>query len=111
MLNAKANFLFFCMIVVAMGAAAQFQGAKRLSLLQPQAAKKPVNTGYLFHAPIISVSSMVKPLPAIAGNFYSNNLGFFCKQEIKMDKAAKISLRFRLGSVADCDRLEGKGRG
>ncbi len=40
--------------------------------------------------------------------FYSTQLGFFCRQEIKVDKLTKISFRFRLGSVEACDRLEGK---
>lgn len=48
--------------------------------------------------------------PLLPGNFYSRQLGFFCKQEIKMDKATKIAFRFRLGSVEQCNRLEGKNR-
>ena len=36
--------------------------------------------------------------------------GFFCRQELKWDKALPFGLRFRAGSSADCDRLEGKRR-
>lgn len=47
-------------------------------------------------------------VPVVAGNFYVTQLGFFCKQEIKLEKITKIPFKFRLGSVESCDRLEGK---
>ena len=47
---------------------------------------------------------------SINSNFYSNHVGFFCKQEIRLEKKIKIPFKFRLGSVSECDRLEGKGR-
>lgn len=62
---------------------------------------------------IISLAPPVKILlhkPVLAPDFYSKQLGFFCRQEIKMDKAIKIPFRFRLGSVEQCNWLEGKRR-
>ncbi len=44
----------------------------------------------------------------LPGDFYVKQLGFFCKQEIKIDRATKINLRLRLGSLEQCDWLEGK---
>lgn len=39
---------------------------------------------------------------------YLTNLAFFCKQELKIEKALRVPLRFRVGSLADCNFLEGK---
>lgn len=61
----------------------------------------------LLKKPLVSVTTYKPFLPA---DFYSKQLGFFCKQEIKMDKAIKIPFRFRLGSVEQCNWLEGKRR-
>jgi hypothetical protein len=44
----------------------------------------------------------------IAPNFYSSNLAFFCRQEIKIEKAIKIPFKLRLGSVQTVDYLEQK---
>ena len=43
------------------------------------------------------------------GTTYVNNLGFFCRQELKMDKVLAIPIRFRLGSREYVDWMEGKG--
>jgi hypothetical protein len=44
----------------------------------------------------------------LPSNFYSLNLGFFCRKDLQVQNAIKVPLHFRLGSVADCDALEGK---
>lgn len=36
------------------------------------------------------------------------HLAFFCRLEVKMEKASKMPVRFRLGSVPYVDQLEGK---
>jgi hypothetical protein len=50
----------------------------------------------------ISASMLITP------TFYCDNLGFFCKQEIKIQKLIKFPFKFRLGSVQYVDYLEGK---
>jgi len=37
---------------------------------------------------------------------YVNNLGFFCRYELKMDKVLAVPIRFRLGSKEYVDRIE-----
>ena len=47
-------------------------------------------------------------LRVLPSNYYSCNMGFFCKKEWQVEKAIKIPVRFRLGSVSYCDAMEGK---
>ncbi len=47
----------------------------------------------------------IRMLPA---NYYAANLGFFCKKEIQIQKAIKLPVKFRLGTVEYTDKLEGK---
>jgi hypothetical protein len=50
-------------------------------------------------------SGLPAPFPA---DFYSNNIGWFCKQESRFEHSTGLPLRFRLGSKEVVDWLEGK---
>jgi hypothetical protein len=39
---------------------------------------------------------------------YTRNLAFFCRQELKLEKALRIPVRMRMGSLKQCNYLEGK---
>jgi hypothetical protein len=47
-------------------------------------------------------------LKGIPENYYLQNIGIFCKQEWKFEKTIKIPLRIRVGSLQQCNWLEGK---
>lgn len=48
------------------------------------------------------------PLCVVPPNYYASNLGFFCKKELQMQKSVKMPVKFRLGTVEYCDKIEGK---
>jgi hypothetical protein len=48
------------------------------------------------------------PVKIIAANYYSQHLGFFCRRELAVEKAVRVALRIRLGSLQQCNLLEGK---
>jgi hypothetical protein len=89
--------LFICMIFVATGAFSQEKNA--YNKIKPFANLAFTN----FFA-----QSSYLPKTIIPGNFYTQQLGFFCKKELKFEAMTKIPLKIRLGSVAHCDWMEGK---
>jgi hypothetical protein len=110
----KAKILIFSMIFVANGAFCQQKlsfhpGNKRVAGSFMACSKgydaKPtfVNIKYQDAA-----GNKLQGFSLLSADHYSSQLGYFCKQEIKFEKATRIPLKFRLGSVQQCDWLEGK---
>ncbi|MBI5916396.1 MAG: hypothetical protein HY842_13550 [Bacteroidetes bacterium] len=46
--------------------------------------------------------------PYLPAAWCYHDLAFFCKLEVKMEKAVRFPVKFRLGDVEYVDRLEGK---
>lgn len=122
----KAKILFFCMIFVGSSAFCQKAALKTAADAGFFKIKSTGPGGYLrdrnlsFH-PTIQKRNMHparngKPVfllnpvscPVLRADHYTRNFGFFCKQELQFEKATKIPLRFRLGSLSYTDYLEGK---
>ena len=45
---------------------------------------------------------------SIQKDFYVKNFGFFCRKELQLEKSVRFPVRLRLGSLEQCNTLEGK---
>jgi hypothetical protein len=54
------------------------------------------------------INLMGQPTFSIAKDLSVKHLAFFCRQELMVEKSIKVPLRFRVGSLAQCNALEGK---
>ena len=50
----------------------------------------------------------INAVTAVRKDLYTNNFGFFCRKEWQLEKSTRIPLRFRLGSLEQCNILEQK---
>jgi hypothetical protein len=48
------------------------------------------------------------PTMSIPANRVVTQFGFFCRRELELEKTIHLPLRFRLGSLEYCNKLEGK---
>ena len=80
-------------------------------------AKAPKKDGLLMHhltpVNLIAFNSLASDSETqltriIPSDFSTCRYGFFCKQEMKIEKATKLPLRIRLGSLQQSNYYEGK---
>ena len=65
-----------------------------------------------FHLNAVKTLSVVLPRTLnneqmLPQNYYTQHLGFFCRQELKMQQA-KVPITFRVGTMEQCNKLEQK---
>lgn len=122
----NAKILFFCMIFVGTAAFGQKKEVVNVPDFRLYTTSNQIDTFHFRSLRLVKITdkyftgflkksfpSVCKPeifsrQPVIAGNFYTQNFGFFCKKELQLEKLTKVPFKFRLGSVQQCDWLEGK---
>ena len=57
---------------------------------------------------IFAQSMATGSLFAVPPDIYYSQSGIMCKMEWQVEKATHVPFRFRLGSLADCNAIEGK---
>ena len=61
-----------------------------------------------FVSPRSVFTSLQHVKPPVSADFSICNFGFFCRKELVIEKATRIPLRLRLGSLQQCNYYEGK---
>jgi hypothetical protein len=62
----------------------------------------------VFYEKTIPQRAILSPLFSPAPEFQADEMAFFCRIELQLDKWARRNIRFRLGSVDYVNYLEGK---
>jgi hypothetical protein len=50
----------------------------------------------------------LRPAYTLTPDYYTQHMGLICKKELALEKVTRMPLRFRLGSLQQCNYLEGK---
>ncbi len=99
------RFLMICMIFAASPAFSQHPGV----LLPYIVSNHPLHTSNFFTSlPAKQVPAVPFSFMMVHPAFYVQHWGKMCAWEWKLEQRIKLPVKLRLGSVTECNRLEGK---
>ena len=76
--------------------------------LQAQSLQRNINHPSTVMLQSADSTTVKKHVFSMNGDYYVRNLSFVCRQEWKLEKATRLPLRIRVGSLQQCNYLEGK---
>ncbi|MFK7935453.1 MAG: hypothetical protein AB8G22_18200 [Saprospiraceae bacterium] len=74
---------------------------RKQAFFQKNTTKQPQPLSTFFHPNLSNSKNQYRA-------WSYEELAFFCKIEVQMEKAAKLPIKFRLGEVQQVERMEGK---
>lgn len=109
--------LFFCFLSQCLLAQITVStNSKNYNFFQKQLLEKPQSINFIQQIELFTLKlNQNEPIPLWRHSptrmplaYAYKDLAFFCKIEVQLEKAAKLPVKFRLGSVDYVDFLEGK---
>lgn len=97
--NSLKNLFLPCRTLISIDSKNSFLSFSNKKFASELNTKKMVADGENFHPAFFS---------DIPENLATCDYGFFCRQEIKVEKLTNIPIRLRLGSLEECNYYEGK---
>src|ERR1700712_1289833 len=97
----------FCGFLTIFFLSAFFSTAQKVSYVLPITANRPspVTLSALTKNQK-EILSEPRSLSIVNQSYYTQHMGFMCKKELALEKITRVPLRFRLGSLQQCNSLE-----
>jgi len=107
--NKICGFILFLLFSCLFSSAQNITSLKLSYNTFPLKNKLKASDTAIHFMPSISLFRSLENLkPPVSADFSTCTYGFFCREELKIEKATKMPIRFRLGSLAQCNYYEGK---